>query len=779
MATFTVDTHLFRELGELLVGRDSTALIELIKNSYDADATEVIVYGETITNLKRGYIQVRDNGIGMSREEFENGFLRIASRAKETSDRRSPVFQRRFTGAKGIGRLAAHKLARHLEIHSSRWDGQRPDRDAAMLSTGSTGLVASIDWNQIEQHQTLDEIDKTDAIVMNEVPQMAGASAGTTIVLRRLRRSWTTTEHGRFLEEVQAFAPPKALLEPISRSVIDRRLLFDAPIVRDVSTRSGSAFSVRLEGDLAPPDDFWTAIAEAANWIIEIDANRASGKVRYAIAPSKSTQRDVPDATFREFEIPHPSPKDGPFFQARILKRVGVQRGDDELKSWAGRVGGVRVFVEGFRILPYGEPRNDWLSLDRDYTERDRGVLKTLDSQLEIQFNPTEIDSASGAGLTHLPNKHYVGAVFITEKNAPKLRMLVNREGFVPDGNYQLLADLVRKGIDLCTRVQAAATSELRSARREHRAKGKNAVAQPNSGAMPTALAIQGGLRSAQAHAQQARRLVAGGQVVNAKQELESAIEQVEGIARVSTELVEEAAMIRVLASVGTQLASFVHELNGMLGIASAVDAALQTLRRDKGLTPKHKRDLAQLHQSTGDLKRTLERHASYLIDVVTPDARRRRSKQILATCFDASEKIVQFAAERRRIKIANKIPRDLRTPPMFRAELTALFSNLLTNAVKACGNKGRIVATGRRGRNDAIYLRLENTGVRVDMRRAERWFRPFESSTTEVDPILGQGMGLGLPITRSILDEYGATIRFVEPKSGFSTAIEICFPDS
>ena len=53
MATFTVDTHLFRELGELLVGRDSTALVELIKNSYDADATEVVVYGEALSNVTR------------------------------------------------------------------------------------------------------------------------------------------------------------------------------------------------------------------------------------------------------------------------------------------------------------------------------------------------------------------------------------------------------------------------------------------------------------------------------------------------------------------------------------------------------------------------------------------------------------------------------------------------------------------------------------------------------------------------------------------------------
>src|SRR5262245_10117873 len=112
MPSFTVDTHVFRELGELLVGRDSTALIELIKNSYDADATEVVVYGTSLDNTQSGVIVVADNGVGMDEETFGNGFLRIASRTKDTGERRSTEFKRRYTGAKGIGRLAAHKLAR-------------------------------------------------------------------------------------------------------------------------------------------------------------------------------------------------------------------------------------------------------------------------------------------------------------------------------------------------------------------------------------------------------------------------------------------------------------------------------------------------------------------------------------------------------------------------------------------------------------------------------------------------------------------------------------------
>ncbi|MCY4671610.1 MAG: ATP-binding protein, partial [Rhodococcus sp.] len=75
MPKFTVDTHLFRELGELLVGRDSTALIELIKNAYDADATRVTVYGERLDSPAHGSIVVADDGVGMTEEQFMSGFL--------------------------------------------------------------------------------------------------------------------------------------------------------------------------------------------------------------------------------------------------------------------------------------------------------------------------------------------------------------------------------------------------------------------------------------------------------------------------------------------------------------------------------------------------------------------------------------------------------------------------------------------------------------------------------------------------------------------------------
>jgi signal transduction histidine kinase len=164
-------------------------------------------------------------------------------------------------------------------------------------------------------------------------------------------------------------------------------------------------------------------------------------------------------------------------------------------------------------------------------------------------------------------------------------------------------------------------------------------------------------------------------------------------------------------------------------------------------------------------------------VDVVTPDARRRRARQSFKDRFDAASRLVADSADRKGIRIENAIPSRLKSPPMFPAELTTVFSNLLTNAVKAAGNEGMIRAVGEVLESGDTSILIENTGVSVQPAEGERWFRPFESTTSTLDPILGQGMGLGLPITRSMLDEYGAEIRFVKPQRGFCAALELLFP--
>ena len=769
MAKFTVDTHLFRELGELLVGRDSTALIELIKNAYDADATEVTVYGERLDNPEEGHILVTDDGVGMNTEAFTKGFLRVASRLKELGERRSILFQRRYTGAKGIGRLAAHKLAKKLEIDSvprlSELDGTRE------------ALNATIDWDKIEQYETLDDLD-ADAIRLEAKTIHKNARSGTALLLSRLRRAWTDTERARFLAEVQSFDPPSFLCEPLPRSVIEKPLLFDTPVVRDLGTDvEASPFKVNLEGDFAAGEDYWALVAEIATWVLEIQAIPGSNEVHFAVAPTRKTREDNPEARGFKQSIPHPIPGKGPYFEARILVREGY-RGRQDQRVWTTRVSGIRVYMEGFRVLPYGEQEDDWLALNADYARRPR-QLEMLE-KLRLSVEATDPDE----GLTRLSNNNYFGAIFLTQERCPSLRVLVNREGFIPEAGFDTLVDLVRTGIDLCTRARAAAAYERRQQRREDRRQESKAImdqtgrveADDTTDEATETLALPNRLQEAVQLMKKARERLNEGDTTKAEVAASAAMQEINEATELAADLWSERSLLHVLASVGTQMAAFVHELNALLGAAQTIEYALERLLKEGGLSREQRRSLRLILTVTIDLKRGLERQAAYLIDIETPDARRRRSRQYLCERFDASIRLVQHQAERRSIKIDNQIPSELRSPPMFPAELTAVFANLLTNAVKAAGEDGHILASASSG-DDQVRIRVQNTGTAIQLDEAERWFKPFQSTTSEVNPVLGQGMGLGLTITRNLLENYGAVVNFVRPDSPFATAIEIALP--
>ena len=777
MPRFTVDTHLFRELGELLVGRDSTALIELIKNSYDADATEVIVHGENLDDPERGRIVVMDTGCGMTREQFISGFLRVASRLKEQGARRSTLFGRRYTGVKGIGRLAAHKLARKLEVESihagSSEGGER------------TALHAVIDWDAIEHYETLDDMPES-VVSLDKRDARQSAISGTTLTLSRLRRPWTAKERSKFFTEVQAFDAPAFIQQGLPRTVVAQPLLFESPIVRDanrtVETGRGGGFQVLLEGEFAAGEDYWELMAPTANWVLEIRAERASGLVHFAIAPTSRTLAENPRAKGQMTTIAHPAPKGGPFFDARILVREGPHRGKGarDRSAWASKVAGIRVYLEGFRVLPYGD--DDWLSMNADYARRLRQLEMLEGLDLASEWKRVDPDE----GLTRLPSNNYFGGIFLTQEKAPTLRILVNREGFVSDAGLDTLVELVRTGVDLSTRVRAASNLAARERRRQERKRKREpspTTNGPGSDSDGVDAEIDGRqslpdiIADAEASIKEARSLVSQGKAEAAQPKILQAVRRMDEARERAAAVISEGSLLRILASVGTQMAAFVHEINGLLGAAQTLDRALKAILDGGGLSREERRRLRQAWNVAVDLERALERHASYLIDVVTPDARRRRSRQRFADRFEAAVRLVRHYAERHRVDIRNRIPASLTSPPMFPAELTTVFANLLTNAVKATRQDGEIDASAI-SEADFVKVRIQNTGVAVNLSDAERWFRPFESTTGDVDPALGQGMGLGLTITRSMLDYYGVAVRFVEPESSYATCIEVAFPE-
>lgn len=700
--SFSVDTHVFRELGELLVGRDSTALIELIKNSYDADATEVTIFGHALADAKHGYILISDNGTGMTQQHFENGFLRIASRSKEEGDRRSIRFKRRFTGAKGIGRLAAHKLAELIKIYSI----------PAKEIKSNTGVTAQIDWKLVETYQTLEQLAQdaeTQAIIVKPVQKVAASREGTEIRLERLRRSWSDRELVRFVSEVQSFSPPNFLLKPTTESIKPYRFLFSSPKIADF--KKTAPFVPTLQGDFAAGDDYWPVMAASADWFIEIDAITYPNSVVYQLTPTTNFRARFPNTELQTHRVKQRPGKKAPRFQARIFVREGRQ-GNGNVRDWAQDNSGIRIFMEGFRVLPYGERSNDWLQLDRHYSDR----MRSSPYLKEFGFASAEQQDDKDALLQILPNKSYYGSVFLTQEGAPDLQMLVNREGFIPNESFESLTDLVRLGLDLS--VRARASSKI--------TKRKSVSAPEQSENLEDERSLSTAVRALA----DVRTLIAKGKLDLANDAL---VASETTIVRFAEDAAVESTMLRILASVGSQMSAFVHEINAALGMSEGIQLAIDRLISSETV-PKTRRELNRVQKAVTDLRRQLERQASYLVDINSPDARRRRSRTPIAARFNAAMQLLLRVAEQRGVVIRNDIPEDLKSPAMFPAELTSVFTNLLTNAIKAAGRAGSIRVTGASSKPAGSIIRVENTGTKVNLQDSDKWFDPFTSTTADID---------------------------------------------
>ncbi|MGZ2382846.1 ATP-binding protein [Rhizobium brockwellii] len=757
VATFSVDTKLFRELGELLVGRESTALVELIKNSYDADATEVTILASDLKDPKLGRIVVADNGIGMNEDEFSRGFLRIAGRRKARDDRRSPWFLRHYTGEKGVGRLAAHKLARGISVMSRRWNGS--DRQAIFGFPAEHRIDANIDWDAIEELETVDQIEESGAVSVssrNELPQ----SAGTLLTLSPLRKPWSDEDLDSFFDEIATLTPPAVLTDPLPDTVIESPIVLGTVEARD-SLRVGE-FKIHFGGELALREGDLPALAANADWIIEIDCNRETHSLRIGISPTAKVR-----ATYREaerFTVDLPFEADWPkvSFQARIFQREGV---------WPKRYRGIRVYYEGFRVLPYGQRPDDWLDLDDEYRTRGRGELGRLRNQTNWGLPP----GVDNEGLATQGNASFFGGVLLTRTGADDLQMLVNREGFLPSRQFDFIAEKVRLAIDMQVRLRYATTSQIKQARRASGVRQSRAADGAASGEAPSSFLLKEIQGKAIETLHRVRAAFAAGQNDLALSQIHEVEDAIRSAADISEEAASEATMFRVVASVGLEHAAFVHEVRSLMVGAQTVAQRLEKIASevsDKDLAFR----LRAVATDAREIQDRLRRNAVYLSDVTGLEGRRRRTRQVLR---DRVERVLSFFSPsimKRNQAVEVVIADALATPPLFPAELNAILSNLISNAVKFSGDDGKIrIAASDDERS--LKIRVENTGTRVNLETSDRWFQPFQSTSPVVDETLGQGMGLGLTITRSLVDEYGGVISFRSPTSGYDTAIEVELP--
>jgi len=244
---FEVDPRVVLELGADLISDDVQALVELVKNAYDADATyaKITVSSDgsppvsQLVSSSPGFIVVDDDGTGMSPEDIQRGWLRVGRSEKRAFKSAGKTTRRGRTplGDKGLGRLGTQRLGSGLEIATkSRRSGPE--------------LVVGVSWNDFEQAETLDDIDVN---LEERAAERVRTATGTSLVVCGLREPdhWTDTRTRATLQRKlsQMISPYEAIKDFVVSATIDGEPLELIELTRRVRETARTHYDVTFDGE--------------------------------------------------------------------------------------------------------------------------------------------------------------------------------------------------------------------------------------------------------------------------------------------------------------------------------------------------------------------------------------------------------------------------------------------------------------------------------------------------------------------------------------------------
>jgi signal transduction histidine kinase len=377
-AKLRVRARLISLLGDELISDEPVAVVELVKNAYDADATKVSVeFMESSAGINS--LRIADDGHGMSLDAVIEGWFEAGTVMKKR--KRSSPAGRPYQGAKGIGRFASARLGDSLLIETKE-DGT------------SVGVSVLISWGRFDDESYLDDIELEYQLM--PIPELRH---GTVLLIDNLtkRKYWDEdafqTLHNRLSRLISPFTTPSGKNE-LNDFAIELRVpgfpQFTGRVEPHALTRKPR---YRLAGAISQDGLF-------------------SGRIEFEGRPHKEFTRrrlgaatELPSCGAFEVEIrawDRDRPSLAPFMQKFDLNLTTIRRILDEYS-------GVNIYRDGFRVYPYGEPGNDWLELDT-----------------RSRQNPT----------MHLANNQVIAAIKISREANQGLKDRSNREGLVHSKEY-------------------------------------------------------------------------------------------------------------------------------------------------------------------------------------------------------------------------------------------------------------------------------------------------------------------------------------------------------
>lgn len=420
---FTISARTAKLIGMENFANAEGAIVELVKNAYDADAEMCVVVADIRESLRESKLYIVDNGVGMTEETIMRHWMTIGTDDKLVNARTSGK-RRVKSGAKGIGRFALNRLGESAEMVTFPRDSD------------SKGYLWSVDWSKFDKANVLSDITATVSVCgkdnarsifesygLNKLPiaeQLCFDDfQGTVLCISNLRDRWTTEDLNSLLGNLEMLVPehlkslfslylynlndlswsgeifPAEYLDydykveaffdgerkiqvSIERNELNLSLL-ETKYVRVFQRKSMQKSPYRIE-------DFRAKTVEKTievNETVSSELLSGVGSFEFTFYFIKNTITDD-----RERD----GAKKYPYNQIDSAAR----------RNWLGKFGGVRIFRDEFRVRPYGENGNDWLDLGRRQAQSPGGAGQKMGG---YRIRPNQISGV--VNISRLTNKAF------------------------------------------------------------------------------------------------------------------------------------------------------------------------------------------------------------------------------------------------------------------------------------------------------------------------------------------------------------------------------------
>ena len=391
------DAHTFSLLGRELITDRITAVFELVKNSYDANATQVTVAFHNVTShSKDRRITIRDNGIGMSLKDIKDKWMVVGTRSKRVKLTSPAPFNRRHVGEKGIGRFAVDKLGEKLTIRTKTAGAVRR-------------LVVDIDWKEYERASKRKKTVLFTDIENRYAYEKADKSEqGTDLVIADVRETWTKNDIDRLYKELTKIVSPFSSLTPPFR----------------IFVHSNEHEDYQNKQVITDAVDY-----SSANQTIGFDGVRRKQEVlRFNETTGQIVKREVPYGSF------------GPVSMTiYYFDEQGKKRYNSAHRKDGSRIDGIKVYRDGIVTTPFAEFEAN--------SDRKRDILG-IDKRLWSH------------SFDKVGTRELLGLINISKTLNPQIIDATNRQDFIDTPEYRDFKEFIIKQIDAFSKLKIARRSK-------------------------------------------------------------------------------------------------------------------------------------------------------------------------------------------------------------------------------------------------------------------------------------------------------------------------------